>query len=31
MKKNISTQKTSVSSNSQSLDWVTICKEIECK
>ena len=31
MKKNISTQETTISSNLQSLDWLTICKEIEVK
>ena len=31
MKKNISTQETTISSNLQSLDWLTICKEIEAK
>jgi len=31
MKKNISTQETTVSSNLQTLDWLTICKEIEVK
>jgi len=31
MKKNISTQAATISSNLQSLDWLTICKEIEAK
>jgi len=31
MKKNISTQEATISSNLQSLDWLTICKEIEAK
>ena len=31
MKKNISTQPATISSNLQSLDWLTICKEIEAK
>ncbi len=31
MKKNISTQEATISSNLQSLDWLTICKEIEVK
>jgi chromosomal replication initiator protein len=31
MKKNITTQETTISSNLQSLDWLTICKEIEIK
>ena len=31
MKKNISTQEVTISSNLQSLDWLTICKEIEAK
>jgi len=31
MKKNIFTQKSVISSNSQSLDWVAICKQIEIK
>ena len=31
MKKNISTQEATISSNFQSLDWPTICKEIEAK
>ena len=31
MKKNISTQEINVSSNSQYLDWSTICKEIEAR
>ena len=31
MKKNISTQEINISSNLQSLDWSTICKEIEAK
>ena len=31
MKKNISTQEATISSNLKSLDWPTICKEIEAK
>ena len=31
MKRNISTQAATISSNLQSLDWLTICKEIEAK
>ena len=31
MEKNISTQEATISSNLKSLDWLTICKEIEAK
>ena len=31
MKKDISTRENVISSNLQSLDWVTICKDIEIK
>ena len=31
MKRNITTQETTVSSNLKTLDWVTVCKEIEVK
>ena len=31
MEKNISTQEATISSNLKSLDWPTICKEIEAK
>ena len=31
MKKNISIQETKISSNLQSLNWLTICKEIEIR